>query len=44
LHQLPLANHLRSLGFNIGRLKTGTCARVAGHSINFDVLEEQGWR
>jgi tRNA uridine 5-carboxymethylaminomethyl modification enzyme len=39
---ITLANHLRSLGFNIGRLKTGTCARVAGHSINFDVLEEQG--
>ncbi len=37
-----LADHLRELGFRIGRLKTGTCARIAGDSINFEVLEEQG--
>ena len=39
---ISLAEHLRELGFKIGRLKTGTCARIAGDSINFDVLEEQG--
>jgi len=37
-----LAENLRELGFRIGRLKTGTCARIAGDSINFEVLEEQG--
>ncbi len=37
-----LADNLRELGFRIGRLKTGTCARIAGDSINFDELEEQG--
>jgi len=39
---ITLAENLRELGFKIGRLKTGTCARIAGESINFDVLEEQG--
>ncbi len=39
---ITLAEHLRELGFKIGRLKTGTCARIAGDSINFDLLEEQG--
>jgi len=39
---ISLAEHLRSLGFRIGRLKTGTCARVAGDSIDFDKLEVQG--
>ena len=39
---ISLAEHLRSLGFRIGRLKTGTCARVAGDSIDFSQLEEQG--
>ncbi len=36
-----LANQLRSLGFEIGRLKTGTCARIAGDSIDFSVMEPQ---
>lgn len=36
-----LADNLRQLGFKIGRLKTGTCARVAGDSIDFDALEVQ---
>lgn len=39
------ANHLsdtyRRLGFEVGRLKTGTCARIHKRSINFDVLMEQ---
>jgi tRNA uridine 5-carboxymethylaminomethyl modification enzyme len=39
---ITLADNLRELGFRIGRLKTGTCARVAGDSIDFSVLEEQG--
>ena len=39
---ITLAEHLRSLGFRIGRLKTGTCARIAGDSIDFDKLEVQG--
>ncbi len=39
---ITLAEHLRELGFRIGRLKTGTCARIAGDSIDFSVLEEQG--
>ena len=38
---ITLAEHLRSLGFRIGRLKTGTCARIAGDSIDFDKLEVQ---
>jgi len=39
---ITLAKHLRELGFRIGRLKTGTCARILGESIDFDALEEQG--
>jgi len=39
---IELADHLRGLGLEIGRLKTGTCARIAGDSIDFSVMEEQG--
>ncbi len=39
---IELAEYLRSLGLEIGRLKTGTCARIAGESIDFSVMEEQG--
>jgi len=39
---IELATYLRGLGLEIGRLKTGTCARIDGKSINFDVMEEQG--
>ena len=39
---IELATYLRDLGLEIGRLKTGTCARIDGKSINFDVMEEQG--
>lgn len=35
-----LALNLRELGFKVERLKTGTCPRVAGNSINFEGLEE----
>jgi tRNA uridine 5-carboxymethylaminomethyl modification enzyme len=38
---VSLAQNLREMGFEIGRLKTGTCARVAGDSIDFSVMEEQ---
>ena len=39
---IELATYLRNLGLNIGRLKTGTCARIDGKSINFDNMEMQG--
>ena len=38
---VTLANQLRELGFEIGRLKTGTCARIAGESIDFSLMQEQ---
>ena len=28
----------RQLGFDVGRLKTGTCARIHKRSINFDAM------
>ncbi len=39
---VELAEYLKSLGIEIGRLKTGTCARIDGSSIDFSVMEEQG--
>ncbi|CAA6824523.1 MAG: tRNA uridine 5-carboxymethylaminomethyl modification enzyme GidA, partial [uncultured Sulfurovum sp.] len=39
---VELAEYLRSLGIEIGRLKTGTCARLDGSSINLEVMEKQG--
>ncbi len=36
-----LAEYLRGLGLDIGRLKTGTCARAEGSSIDFSVMEAQ---
>ena len=39
---VELAEYLKSLGIEIGRLKTGTCARLDGTSIDFSVMEEQG--
>ncbi|CAA6809595.1 MAG: tRNA uridine 5-carboxymethylaminomethyl modification enzyme GidA [uncultured Sulfurovum sp.] len=39
---VELAEYLKSLGIEIGRLKTGTCARLDGSSINLDVMEKQG--
>ena len=38
---IGLAKSLYNTGFNIGRLKTGTPARLDKNSINFDVLEQQ---
>jgi len=39
---VKLADYLKELGLNIGRLKTGTCARIDAKSIDFSVMEEQG--
>jgi len=39
---IKLADYLKDLGLNIGRLKTGTCARIDAKSIDFNVMEEQG--
>lgn len=38
---IGLSDQLRSLGFCVGRLKTGTPARLDSRSINFSVLEKQ---
>ncbi len=37
-----LSDSLTSLGLVLGRLKTGTCARVDATSINFSVMDKQG--
>ena len=39
---IELAKHFKSLGLEIGRLKTGTCARIDGSSIDFSNMEVQG--
>lgn len=36
-----LADNLKELNFDIGRLKTGTCPRVEGDSINFSKMDIQ---
>lgn len=41
LASLGLSENLKKLGFTIGRLKTGTPARVAKRSIDFSQLEQQ---
>ncbi|MDR1388842.1 MAG: tRNA uridine-5-carboxymethylaminomethyl(34) synthesis enzyme MnmG [Treponema sp.] len=38
---LGLGIFLRNKGFPVGRLKTGTPARIAGDSINYDKMERQ---
>ncbi len=38
---IGLSKSWRELGFEIGRLKTGTCARVDGTTIDFGQMEEQ---
>jgi tRNA uridine 5-carboxymethylaminomethyl modification enzyme len=37
-----LSDKLRELNFKVGRLKTGTPARLNGRSIDFSVMEEHG--
>lgn len=41
LPSVGLSDHLRELGFEIGRLKTGTPARLDGRTIDFSRLEAQ---
>lgn len=41
LASYPLVDNLKSLGFSLGLLKTGTPARILGHSIDFSACEEQ---
>ena len=38
---VELAEYLKSLGLNIGRLKTGTCARIDAKSVDTSVMEIQ---
>ncbi|GHV07217.1 tRNA uridine 5-carboxymethylaminomethyl modification enzyme MnmG [Campylobacterota bacterium] len=38
---ITLAKQLRSLGFETLRLKTGTCPRIAGESIDFSRVDRQ---
>ncbi len=38
---IGLSDHLKDLGFELGRLKTGTPPRVNKRSIDFSVMEEQ---
>ncbi len=41
LPSIGLSDQLRELGFNVGRLKTGTPARLDGRTIDFGRLEPQ---
>ena len=38
---MGLSEHLRELGFRIGRLKTGTCPRLDGRTIDYSEMEVQ---
>ena len=38
---MGLSDHLADLGFRIGRLKTGTCPRLDGRTIDYSALEIQ---
>ncbi len=38
---IPLARHMRSLGFNVKRLKTGTPARIVSDSIDWNRVTAQ---
>lgn len=41
LPSIPLAESIKKIGFEWGRMKTGTPPRLDGRTINFDQLEEQ---
>lgn len=38
---IELAENLKDLGLKVGRLKTGTPARIVASSINYDVMQKQ---
>src|SRR5208282_694937 len=38
---MGLSEHLAQLGFRIGRLKTGTCPRIDGRTVDYSGLEVQ---
>lgn len=38
---IGLSHSLHAIGFNMGRLKTGTPPRILASSINYDILEKQ---
>ncbi len=38
---IELAEYMKGLGIEIGRLKTGTCARIDAKSVDTSVMEEQ---
>jgi len=41
LPSMNLSACLKRIGFSLGRLKTGTCARLDGKTINFKAIKEQ---
>lgn len=36
-----ISEQLKEIGFEVGRMKTGTPARIDGRSVNFDAMERQ---
>jgi tRNA uridine 5-carboxymethylaminomethyl modification enzyme len=40
-HSYGISEQLKKIGFEVGRMKTGTPARLDGRSINFSVMKEQ---
>jgi len=41
IQSLKLSEYLMNIGFSLGRLKTGTCPRLDGRSIDFSQMQEQ---